>query len=97
MHAQRESIAKREEPVSLNEKDSTSDLDDGTQRETQSFSKLQYPSLISSSGLEEDPRINCLEDRKEAWTTICKSKLLVKVLPHPSDLVLSVLTMERWT
>jgi len=46
--------------------------------------------------LEEDPRINCLEDRMEVWAMICKSKLLAKVLPHPSYLVLSVLTMERW-
>jgi len=46
--------------------------------------------------LEEDPRINCLGDRIGAWTTICKSKLLAKVLPHPSYFVLSTLMVERW-
>jgi hypothetical protein len=52
-------------------------------------------SMLDQS-LEEDPRMNCLEDRIEAWTTICKSKLLAKVLPHTSYLVLNVLTVERW-
>ena len=57
---------------------------------------LYAPISMLEQFLEEDPHINCLEDRIEDWTTICKSKLLANFLPHTSDLVMNVLTVERW-
>src|SRR6266498_5287361 len=42
------------------------------------YSASVAPVSVIDQCLEEDPRVNCLEDSLILWTAICSSKLLAK-------------------